>query len=151
MGVLTLAAAPFYISCFFSHVWFALDRQHVPYEAGDAINDLFWTAYLVSVTVLSFTLHAKRRELFAFGSIILILSRLVLGSLGGTAILIELPLLIAMSVYALGYIFFAKKFYSVVEQTTAVQFGDAGKTRLSFCLFGLLILGGVAAWQCFQR
>jgi len=123
--------------------------QHGPHSAGEWINELLWTACFVSVAVISGTLHAKAREVFLVGSIVLVFSRLLLGSLGGTGALVELPVLIIMNTLAAGYVIRPQLFVRVPETPLLAVAGS--KTRTSLCVLGLLVLAALAAWQYFHR
>src|SRR5262245_60438858 len=101
VGILTLAGTPSYFLCLNWHICMAGHMQHGPYPLHEWLNDLWWAACLASVFVFSLTLHAKRRILFLIGSILLILLRVPLGSLGGASSLLELPLLVVMGTYAI--------------------------------------------------
>ena len=101
VGILTLAGTPSYVLCFLWHICMAGHMQHAPYPPYHWISDFWWAACFVAVLILSLRMNAKRRELFLAGSIVLVLLRVPLGSLGGASALIELPLLVTMAVYAI--------------------------------------------------
>jgi hypothetical protein len=84
--------------------------QHGPYPLYHWISDYWWMGCLSSVLVFSLRMNAKRRVLFTVGSALLILSRVGLESGGGGYELFELPLLIAMDVYAIRYVIRPERF-----------------------------------------
>lgn len=98
--------------------------QHGPYPLQQWISDFWWMACFVSVLVLSAGIRARGRLLLLAGSPLLIISRLFLGDNS----LIELPLLGAMIIYALGYMVRPSKFERIGEQAAAPNGGPA--TRL---------------------
>jgi hypothetical protein len=95
--------------------------QHGPYPLHDWISDFWWMACFGSVLVLSVRIRARGRLLFLVGSLLLIISRLFLGENS----LIELPLLGAMIIYALGYLVRPSKFQLVGEQAAPPNGGPA--------------------------
>ena len=151
VAILTVLGSPSYVLCFLWHVCIGGHMQHGPYSAIEWINDLLWTGCFAAVIVFSITVHAKRRAVFCVGSIALVLSRLVLGSLGGRSALVELPLLVVMNVYAIEYIVGPTIFLWSGEKANGFQPSEPRKTRVSFCLAGLLLLAALVVWQHFHR
>jgi hypothetical protein len=90
--------------------------QHGPYPLYQWISEFWWIACFTSVLVFSLSMNAKGGVLFAMGSLLLVLSRIGLGSLGGSGMLIELPLLVAMDIYSIRYVIRPKRFELNGEQ-----------------------------------
>lgn len=148
VGILTVLGTPFYIACFLSHVCMDGHMRHGPYGAAQWMNDLLWMACFVAVGVISITLRARDKALFSIGSFLLVFSRLLAGSAGGTNEVIELPLLVLMNVYACRYMIWPAAVLWKEESTSALE--TTRKTRISFCLVGLLIIAVLAVWQYLQ-
>jgi hypothetical protein len=110
VGILTLAGTPSFVLCFLWHICMAGHMQHRPYPLYQWISDVGWMACFTSVFVFSLRMNAKRQVLFWAGSIFLILSRIGLGSCGGGNIFIELPLLVALDIYAIQYLLRPERF-----------------------------------------
>jgi hypothetical protein len=121
VAALTLMGTPSYVFCCLRHVCIGGHMQHGPYPLRDWISDFWWIACFVSVLVLSVRIRARGRLLFLVGSLLLIISRLFLGDNS----LIELPLLGAMIIYALGYLVRPSKFKLTGEQSAASNGGPA--------------------------
>jgi hypothetical protein len=100
IAVLSLLAVPPYLFCFISHICMAGHMHHGPYPLYHWINDILWMGCLAGVFVFSLRTRAKRRMWFLFGSALLILLRVPLGSAGGMSVVLEVPLLIVMGVFA---------------------------------------------------
>jgi hypothetical protein len=118
VGILTLAGTPSYVACFLWHICMDGHMQHGPYPLYHWISDFWWMACFASVFVFSLKMNAKRRVLSWAGSIFLILSRIGLGSGGGGNVLIELPLLVAMDIYAIKYVIRPERLERHGEQDT---------------------------------
>ena len=58
----------------------------------------------IRVVIISFWLRAKRKWWFLLGSFFLLFFRNILESMGGCSIIIELPLLIVIIVFAVKYL-----------------------------------------------
>ena len=115
VGVLTLLGTPSYVLCFACHICMCGHMQHGPYSLYHRANDFWWIACFASVLVFSCRMNAKKRALFLIGSFVLVVSRIPLGSLGGVGLLIELPLLIAMGIYAINYLIRPERYERVRE------------------------------------
>jgi len=100
VAVLTLLSTPSFILCSFSHICMAGHMQHGPYSLAQQVSDCWWVGCLGAVFTFSFLLKAKRKMWFLCGSAFLLLFRVQLDSLGGLGILIEVPLLVTMAVFA---------------------------------------------------
>jgi hypothetical protein len=100
VGTLTMAGTPSYVMCFLWHICIGGHMIHGPYPLYQCISDFWWMACFASVLVLSARMRSKEKALFLVGSTGLIISRICLGDNS----LIELPLLGAMNVYAVGYL-----------------------------------------------
>ena len=110
IAILSLLGTPSYILCYFWHICMAGHMQHPPYSLYHWINDCWWAVCFIAVSVFSVRLQAKRKRIFFYGSILLVLSRIFMGSSGGGNIILELPLLITIDIFALLYIFKPEKF-----------------------------------------
>lgn len=84
--------------------------QHPPFPIYQWISDFWWMACLAAVCAFSFRLKAKRKRWFFYGGLLLIISRILLGSLGGGNIIFELPILITMDVFAIKYLLKPEKY-----------------------------------------
>jgi len=78
--------------------------QHAPYPLYQWISDFWWMVCFALVFTLSLRLRAKHRMWFLYGSLILILFRIPLGSVGGGTIIFELPLLLTIDIFAIKYL-----------------------------------------------
>ncbi len=116
VGILTLAGTPSYVLCFSWHTCMAGHMQHPPYPLYQWISDFWWIVCFTSVLVFSLRMNAKRRILLAAGSLLLIVSRIGLGSGGGGGMLFELPLLAAMDIYSVRYVIRPERFERHGEQ-----------------------------------
>ena len=104
IGALMLLGTPSNLLCFIWHTCMAGHMRHGPYPVYHWANDFFWISCFSCVLVLSIYLKTKFQKWFFYGSAILLLSRIGLGSFGGGSILLEFPLLIVLDVFALKYI-----------------------------------------------
>ncbi len=104
VAILSLVGALLNIACFALHICMAGHMQHPPYFLYDFISDWLWVFCFGCVTILSFWLKAKRKWWFLFGPIFLLYFRIKLESMGGCSIIIELPLLIVIIVFAIKYL-----------------------------------------------
>ena len=104
IALLSLSGAPSYITCFMLHICMAGHMKHPPYFWYDFINHWLWMFCFGCVTILSFWLKSKRKWWFILGPIFLLYFRIKLESMGGCSIIIELPLLIVIIVFAIKYL-----------------------------------------------
>jgi hypothetical protein len=135
VAILALVGTPSYVLCFLWHICMAGHMQHGPYPLYHWISDFWWMACFASVLVFSLRMNAKHRVLFLVGSILLIFSRIPFGSFGGGNVIIELPMLIAMDIYALWYLIRPGRYDRGGEQSAApnggpaMQLGNSGVTE----------------------
>jgi len=61
---------------------------------------------------------------FLYGSLVLLLFRIPLGSEGGISIILELPILIVMDFFAIKYMTNPEKYITVGEQNTTADGGE---------------------------
>ncbi len=101
--------------------------QHGPYRVYDWLGDFSWMACFTTTLVLAVWTPAKGRALLLVGSVLLIASRLFLGD----STLIQLPLLGAMNVYAVGYLVRPSKFEPGGRQTSGGNASPAAPGRSS--------------------
>lgn len=99
--------------------------QHGPYPLNHLISDLWWIACFALVLVFAVRMHARGRMLFLVGSIFLIISPYFLWGF----IPIELPLLGAMNVYAIGFLIRPSKFQPKIQQGATPVGGPSAQFR----------------------
>ena len=92
--LLSLLSLPSYIWCAIKHVCMCGHMAHPPYSIIDWVNDIFWITFMVAATVFAIKSTIKRKKVFISALILLIFSRLLLGSGGGLLFYIELPLIV---------------------------------------------------------
>ena len=90
---LLMASIPFYIACGALHVCMAGHMQHPPYAWWQFGNDYVWSIGLPVGVFLCWFSGCRRSTRIAVASIGLWISRLVLGSGGGSLFLFELPII----------------------------------------------------------
>ncbi len=110
IAILSLIGAPSYIACFMLHICMAGHMKHPPYFWYDCISDWLWMFCYGCVMIFSFWLHAKRKWWFLLGSFFFIIFRFPLESMGGCSVVIELPLLIVINVFAIKYLINPNKY-----------------------------------------
>ena len=110
IAVLSLFGTPSYLLCYESHVCMAGHMHHGPYPLYEWVSDILWMVCFAAVLVFSLRLRARGRIYFLCGSIVLMLFRIPLGSLGGGSIIFELPVLILMDVLAIKYLMRLEKY-----------------------------------------
>ena len=121
VAVLYLLGIPFYILCYEWHICMAGHMEHGPYSLYEWVNDFLWIICFAAVLIFSLRLRAKRRMWFICGSILLILSRIPMGSAGGSNIIFELPLLIVIVVFAIKYLVKPERYIISGEQSDAAD------------------------------
>ena len=99
---LTLAGIPGYVLCFPLHVCMAGHMQHPPYAWWHFALDALWVALFAAAAFIALRRKLPRRARLSTLLLVLIVSRLALGSGGGSfAVLPELPIVIYLIVVAL--------------------------------------------------
>ncbi len=126
IAALSLLGTPSYMLCWEWHICMAGHMHHGPYPLYQWVSDFWWMACFAAVFTFSLRLRAKRRMWFICGSIMLILFRIPLGSVGGGSIIFELPVLIVMDVFAIKYLVKPEKYIISGEQGAAA---DSDKWR----------------------
>ncbi len=112
VAIISLIGAPSYLACFPLHFCMAGHMQHPPYFWYDFISDWLWMFCYGCVVVFSFWLRAKRKWWFLIGSFFLLLfRRLEVGP-----IIVELPLLILIIVFAIQYLVNPNKYLEQNEK-----------------------------------
>jgi hypothetical protein len=103
VAIAFLLGAPSYLFCSVAHVCMAGHMQHPPYPLWQWISDGLWFCCFLLAVGLSIRLKARKQRWFFYGAILLVISRYI-GSMGGTAILLETPLLLYLSFLAVRFI-----------------------------------------------
>jgi len=84
--------------------------KHGPYSLYQWANDFIWLICFSGVFVISLLTRTKRRMFLICASLLLILIRVVLESLGGYTVLLELLLLIVLGTYSIKYLLTPDKY-----------------------------------------
>ena len=100
VSILAIIGTVLYIICFFSHICMAGHLHHGPYSVFDWGNDLLWATCYAAVMVFSVPMRAKGKWWLICSVLLLTVSRLLLGSLGGGNIL-ELPAVLIVFIIAI--------------------------------------------------
>jgi hypothetical protein len=97
---LTLLGIPGFLICGIAHVCMAGHMQHPPYSWLNFAIDGVWVVCFAAAAVLAFRSRLPRRLRVSGLLVVLIVSRLLLGSWGGELFLFELPAVIYLGVIA---------------------------------------------------
>ena len=109
-AVLTLLGTPSYVMCSISHFCKCGHMAHAPYPRYHWASDFWWFLCFVCVLVMAFSLKARGRWLFFYGSLLLVLVASLFGGLGGAGMIIALPVLFVMDGLAIAYLIMPKIF-----------------------------------------
>jgi hypothetical protein len=151
VAVAILIALPLYIMCGFMHVCMAGHMQHAPYPVWHYMIDGTWIFCFVLSAVLSWKSNLRLRRTIFMMVTILFLSRLVLGSGGGTLFLIELPLVIALAFIAARNLFSGAP--DRTQDSEELRRSRRRKIVRGWALAGAILVGGSfivwAGIQCY--
>jgi len=98
---LILAGIPGYIACFPLHICMFGHMKHPPYAWWQFVLDALWVVPFMAAAFVALRWKLPRRARLASLLLVLVVSRLVLGSGGGALAVLELPILIYLIVVAL--------------------------------------------------
>ncbi len=121
VAVLSLLGTPSFLLCFYWHVCMDGHMRHAPYPLYEYASDLWWSASFTSILVFSCRLRARSISWLQCGSMAILFLRFFLG---GALILIELPLLIMMNIYAIKYLLKPDEYLLSGTQQATLGFSD---------------------------
>ena len=101
VAIACLAGITGSVACLILHTCMAGHMHHPPYAAWDYALDVLWPAALIVAALRCQESKIRRKKVFLYLTIVLIPSRFLWGSLGGTAILWELPIAVYLAVVSL--------------------------------------------------
>ena len=101
-----LVAVPCYVICGLNHLCMDGHMEHPPYPSIDWLNDAAWVAAMVLSAAAGWKSNLTFKRSVLTGMILLLVSRLVLGSGGSFLFLLELPVVFAVTFTALFGFFF---------------------------------------------
>jgi hypothetical protein len=101
VAIACLAGVSGSVACFMLHICMAGHMQHPPYAFWEYAMDVLWPAALIVGALRCGESKIRRKKVFIYLSIVLIPSRFLAGSLGGTALLWEVPIAVYLIVVSL--------------------------------------------------
>lgn len=75
--------------------------HHPPYALWHYVLDVLWPAALIVAAIRSQDSKIRRKKVFLYLAVAMIPSRFLWGSLGGTAVLWELPIAVYLAIVSL--------------------------------------------------
>jgi len=96
-----LIGVPLFLFCTLTHLCMRGHMAHPPYPTWHFINDWAWISIFVLCVVGVFRLDMRRKRWFLYGVFLLIISRMILESLGGGGMIFEVPLLLYLTLVSI--------------------------------------------------
>lgn len=151
-AVLVLIGSPGFVFCFMAHICMAGHMHHPPYPPWHFYSDYIWQISYILAGVLAFRSNISFRHIFSILVLLLLLSRLVLGSGGGGLVIFEIPILtflIINSIRGLRFAAFDKTKASEIEFTKHKQTVTRRWLIVGICSAGCF-LAALLSWIIFD-
>lgn len=103
ISILFIIGLPLYFICS-THFCMCGHLKHDPYSIGDIINDVLLIAFWTTSAAISFSIKTKRKIWFIVPSLLALIMRYPLKSIGGVDMVYLTPLLLISLFYAVRFL-----------------------------------------------
>ncbi len=150
---LVLIGLPSFVFCSVAHICMDGYMAHPPYGVFHYLSDLLWISCFVSAAIIGRKSNLILRQFLTILLPAFCISRLLLGSLGGILILLELPLCIIAGAISFRSLRRAGVNLSALPETERKQYQRAVRRRISSVFIALLavILFCWLGWFIYQE